>query len=112
MKFKRLGLSLLSGALLGVICIIGGSARAGGFSGNEWYIIGMWYNRVIIGLVIGLAGNLVLVKNKFNPYLRGALLGLLVSSAFFLTSGLRDTTAFLAGILYGIIIEFVLKWIK
>ena len=112
MKLKRLLISLLCGALLGVICIIGGTQRTGGFAGNEYYIIGMWYNRVIIGLVIGLAGNLVLLKNKFNPYLRGALLGLLVSAAFYLTSGLRDITAFLAGILYGVIIEFVLSRIK
>ena len=58
---KRLIISLITGALLGVICIIGGTVRAGGFIGNEFYIIGMWYNRIIIGLVLGLAVDLKLV---------------------------------------------------
>jgi len=104
---KRLWVSLASGAVLGIICVIGGTIRAGGFMGNEFYILGMWYNRVIIGLVIGLAGSLRLISGAANRYLRGALLGMLVSLAFFLSTGLRDPIAFFAGIVYGLIIEFV-----
>jgi len=104
---KRLIISLTTGALLGVICIIGGTIRAGGFKGNEFYIIGMWYNRIIIGLVLGLAAELKLVSNPANRYARGALLGLVVSLAFFISTGMRDIPALIAGILYGIIIEFV-----
>ncbi|MBN1485775.1 MAG: hypothetical protein JXA37_13760 [Chloroflexia bacterium] len=104
---KRLWVCIISGAVLGIICVIGGTLRAGGFSGNEFYIVGMWYNRVIMGLVIGLAGSLRLTGEPANRYLRGALLGLLVSLAFFLSTGLRDPMAFFAGIVYGLIIEFV-----
>ena len=106
---QRLVVSLVTGALLGVICIIGGTIRAGGFKGNEFFIIGMWYNRVILGLVLGLAGELKLVSGTANRYARGALLGLLVSLAFFLSTGARDFPALLAGIIYGVIIEFAAR---
>ena len=104
---RRLIVSLVSGALLGVICIIGGSVRAGGLAGNELYLGAMWYNRVIIGLTVGLAADLTIVSGAANRYLRGALLGLVVSLAFFLSSGLQDLVAFGAGIIYGVIIEYV-----
>lgn len=105
---KRLAVSLITGALLGVVCIIGGTVRTGGFSGNEFFILGMWYNRLIVGLVLGLAGELKLVSGNTNRYLRGALLGLFISLAFFMSTGARDVPALLAGIVYGVIIEFVL----
>jgi hypothetical protein len=38
---------------------------------------------------------------------RGALLGLLVSFAFYSSTGFEDVIGFIAGIVYGIIIEFV-----
>jgi hypothetical protein len=104
---KRLIVSVITGALLGVICIIGGSIRAGGLRGNELYLIALWYNRVIMGLMIGFAGGWQIVRGGANRYVRGALLGLLVSAAFFLSSGFRDPIAFVAGIVYGLIIEFV-----
>ena len=109
---KRLFVSMITGAVLGVICIIGGSMRAGGFAGNLSYLAGMWYNRVIIGLVVGLGGQLQVIRGAANRYLRGALLGLVVSFAFFLSTGFRDPVAFVAGILYGVIVEFVARRLK
>jgi putative flippase GtrA len=38
---------------------------------------------------------------------RGAILGLIVSFAFYSSTGFNDVVSFLAGIIYGIIIEFV-----
>ena len=108
MKSNRLLASLVMGVILGIICIVGGSARAGGITGNELYLVAMWYNRVIIGLVIGFAGQWVIVKHAINRYIRGGLLGLFVSTAFFLSTNLRDFQAFVAGIFYGMIIELVL----
>jgi hypothetical protein len=104
---KRLGLSVLSGAVLGVFCIIGGSVRLG-WEGNELLLFSLWYNRLIMGFLIGLAQNVVLVKGKWNWILRGAGLGLAVSAAYFLTSGASDWVSFIAGMIYGVIIEFVL----
>ncbi len=104
---KRLMISVGAGAVLGVFCIIGGSVRAGGLAGNELYVLAMWYNRVIIGLVIGLAGQWQLMSGPWNRYIRGGLLGFLVSAAFFLSTELQDGIAFFAGIVYGLIIEYV-----
>ncbi len=104
---KRLPLAMLSGAILGIFCIIGGSVRLG-WQGNQLLLFGLWYNRLVMGVVIGLAGNLSLVKNKWNWLIRGIVLGLFVSAAYFFTSGGTDIVSFLAGVVYGIIIEFVL----
>ena len=38
---------------------------------------------------------------------RGAFLGLLVSFAFYSSTGFRDVIGFIAGIVYGVIIEHV-----
>ena len=62
-----------------------------------------------MGLLIGLAGNLIITKNNWNWVLRGAVLGLNVSAAFFFTTSAVDWVSFFAGGVYGIIIEFVLN---
>ena len=105
---KRMLIALGSGAVLGVFCIIGASIRLG-WSGNQLLIISLWYNRLVMGLMIGLAANLKLVQGESNWILRGAFLGLVVSAAYFLTAGASDWVSFLAGVVYGVIIEYVLR---
>lgn len=101
---KKLRVSIISGALLGIICIIGGSIRMG-FNGNELYLFALWYNRLIMGILIGLT--------KMDPgskgLIKGGALGLLVSLAFFLSTGMNDLVSFLAGIVYGVIIVAVAR---
>ena len=104
---KRLKVSLISGAVLGVVCIAGLGVRSGGLAGKGLFAVALWYNRVIMGLVVGLADTWQIVREPLNRYLRGALLGLLVSAAFFLSTGMQDVVSFLAGIVYGLIIEVV-----
>ena len=105
---KRLLIALGSGAVLGVICVLGASVRLG-WSGNQLLIVSLWYNRLIMGLVIGLAKDLEIIKGEYNWILRGVLLGLGISAAYFLTAGAGDWVSFLVGPIYGIIIEFVLR---
>ena len=94
---------LASGAILGVICIVGALVRSG-FKSDAYFLFSLWYNRLLMGLVIGAAwGNLNLPKIIG----RGALLGLIVSFAFYSSTGFEDIVSFLAGIIYGIIIEYV-----
>ncbi|MBD3212003.1 MAG: hypothetical protein GF311_05270 [Candidatus Lokiarchaeota archaeon] len=112
MNTKRIGLATILGAVLGIFCILGASGRVGGWVGNEILLIGLWYNRVIMGIIIGLAGEVILIKEGkyakwINSVLRGAILGLLVSLQFFLSTELLDWPTFLAGILYGIIIDIL-----
>ena len=110
MNIKRIILAIVIGAVLGIFCILGAGGRVGGWPGNEILLIGLWYNRVIIGLLIGFAGDLKFIKKKnsskmLNRTLRGAVLGLLVSLQFYLSTNLLDLLSFLMGILYGIIID-------
>lgn len=102
MLTKRLKVSLVTGAILGVVCIIGASARSG-FESEAYWLFALWYNRVLMGLVIGLPWeNIGLTK----AIVRGAVLGFLVSFAFYSSTGFSDIVSFLAGIIYGMIIEY------
>lgn len=99
---KRLNASIITGALLGIICIIGGGIRMG-YQGNGLYLFALWYNRLIMGILIGFSRPLP----GLSGLIKGGVLGLLVSLAFYLSTGMNDTISFLAGIVYGVIIAFV-----
>ena len=103
MLTKRLKICIATGAILGVFCIIGAFVRSG-FQSEAYLLFALWYNRLMMGLVIGLA-----VGNLGWPKLigRGALFGLIVSFAFYSSTGFHDVVSFLAGILYGIVIEYI-----
>lgn len=106
---KRMKVCLAAGALLGVVCILGAQIRSD-FSKDFYYLFAFWYNRVILGLVMGLAGN---IKDIRRGLIRGAFFGLVVSFAFYSSTGFSDHMGFIAGIIYGIIIEFaVFKVVK
>jgi hypothetical protein len=98
---NRLIESLIGGVLLGLVCVIGASIRSG-FTASPDFVFSLWYNRVILGLVIG-APWATVSRNK--AMLRGALFGLLVSFAFYSSTGFQDPISFLAGVVYGVILE-------
>ncbi len=102
---KRMKVSLLAGAALGVVCIIGALVRSGGSSGAG-FLFALWYNRLLMGMVIGLMED---IKETPRLILRGAVTGLLVSFAFYSADGFGDAVSFLAGIVYGIIIELAAR---
>ena len=101
---KRLRLSIITSAILGIFCIIGISLRLG-YIGNELFILSNWINRVIMGMVIGLASKI----KRDTRYIiaRGALFGLIISGSLYIATYFKDFTGFIAGIVYGIIIEYV-----
>ena len=99
---KRMLVCIITGALLGVICIIGAQLRSG-FERDAVFLFSFWFNRLLLGLVIGLAWNKL---NTPQTLCRGAILGLLVSFAFYSSTGFEDVIGFIAGIVYGIIIEY------
>ena len=102
---KRMKVSLLAGAALGVVCIIGALIRSGGSSGAG-FLFALWFNRLLMGMVIGLMED---IKETPRLILRGAVIGLLVSFAFYSTDGFGDAVSFLAGIVYGVIIELAAR---
>ena len=102
MLTRRMLVCIITGALLGIICIIGAQLRSG-FTNEAYYLFAFWFNRLIMGIVIGLAcGRL----NTLQAIGRGAFLGLLVSFAFYSSTGFKDIIGFIAGIVYGVIIEY------
>lgn len=105
---KRLIIAVIMGALLGIVCIIGAQVRSG-FTQPSWYLFAFWYNRVILGIVIGFAPSL---KRYHHAIIRGAIFGLVVSFAFYISTNYSDLTGFIAGIVYGIIIELVLPYFQ
>lgn len=99
---RRMLVCIITGAVLGVVCIIGAQLRSG-FTHEANYLFSFWFNRLLMGIVIGLAWS------KFNALQtlgRGATLGLLVSFAFYSSTGFKDLIGFAAGIVYGVIIEY------
>lgn len=104
-KSKRIRASLMTGAALGIVCIIGALVRTGG-KGGAGFIFALWYNRLLMGMVIGLMDD---SADTPRLILRGALMGLFVSFAFYSADGFGDIVSFLAGIPYGIIIELAAR---
>jgi uncharacterized membrane protein len=102
---KRLKEALIGGALLGIICVVGAYIRSGS-TASPIFVFSLWYNRVIIGLAVGAPWQ---VTSKSNALLRGALLGLLVSFAFYSATSFKDPVSFVAGIVYGVILEIWLS---
>lgn len=103
---RRMAVSLIAGAILGVVCIVGATVRAGGGLGAV-FLFAFWYNRLLLGFVIGLLDG-----QKKLPYLlaRGAVVGLVVSFAFYSSIGFGDPVGFIAGIIYGVLIEGAAFW--
>ena len=114
---RRIIITVIVGALLGILCIIGVGSRIDGNYANVIYLTGVWYNRVIMGLMVGLAGGITLIKsdkpkNYPNAVVRGLLIGVVVSSATLLmvtdTAGwIIDLLGWFAGVMYGLIIDVV-----
>jgi len=106
MSGKRLTISIATGAVLGIFCIIGISMRMG-FVGNKLFILATWVNRLVLGLVIGLAPYYKIKNSTKNVLFRGALFGFIISGSFYLATSFKDTPGFFAGIVYGVIIDYV-----
>lgn len=98
---SRMKTALIGGALLGLVCVAGAYIRSG-FTASPVFVFSLWYNRVITGLAVGAPWNMT---GRKNALLRGALLGLLVSFAFYSSTGFQDPVSFVAGIVYGVILE-------
>lgn len=105
METRRILIATITGALLGVFCIVGVGYRLG-FEGNWTFLLATWYNRVLMGFLIGAASDFEVISSKKNKYVRGLIFGTLVTSALFLSTQFRDLPSFFAGIVYGVIIDY------
>lgn len=102
---KRMKISIIGGVLLGLVCVAGAYVRSG-FTASPNFVFSLWYNRVIIGLVVGAPWQ---AKARIKVLLRGGILGLMVSFAFYASTGFQDPVSFVAGIVYGVVLEWWLS---
>ena len=121
MKYKRLSTATILGAILGIFCILGVSQRmpTSPVPNSTIYLVNAWYSRVLMGIIIGLAGEIVILKNNegsiLNPILRGAIIGAIVSVYFAFFGQEISLSYFGAGIMFGVIndvvtTKLVAKW--
>jgi len=111
-KTKRLIIGIVMGAILGIFCIIGVSLRLPDpvYPNATVYLLGAWYNRVVMGALIGLAGGIKIYKSEdhiLNSILRGALIGAFVSVGFAFLGQAFTITYFFAGIFFGLLNDFI-----
>ncbi len=104
MDNKKLIIGLISGAILGIVCIVGASLR----SENQiesLYLFSFWFNRLLIGGVIGIS---ISFKSLTANLLKGFILGTIISFAFYSSTNFSDPMGFVAGAVYGIMIEWII----
>ncbi len=103
---NRLIVGLIVGSLLGIVCIIGANLRYGSTLSNT-YLFAFWYNRLVMGFVIGL---LPMTRTVGFRLVRGLIVGLLISFMFYSSTAFLDITGFLAGGAYGVIISLAIDY--
>ena len=102
MKTKRLVIATILGILCGLFCMYGTITKFPEFAADTLFLIGIVYNRALIGVVIGIADNIDL-----HPAMRGAVIGVVVSMAMaiFSSEGMLALLGF--GLVYGVLIDVV-----
>ena len=102
MLVKRLIIATILGILCGLFCMYGTISKFPEFAADTLFLVGIVYNRALIGVVIGIADNI-----DIHPALRGAVIGVVVSMAMaiFSTEGMLALLGF--GLVYGVLIDVV-----
>ncbi len=112
-NYRRFWISTLTGAILGVACILGvGQRIPGTYADNIVYLMGIWAMRVLLGMFIGLAEGIVFLKGEqwqkwVNAGIRGTLFGLAFSATLLLIDPFFSFATFGAGIAYGPITDLI-----
>jgi len=106
-KAKRMAISLFVAGLFGVFCAYGTSTvQIPGFQLTMPYLLTIFYSRLLIGLVIGLAGDIRLIRGElWNSIVRGAVLGAIMSVGISFYGGAQAFIPF--GMIYGAVADFL-----
>ena len=107
MNIKRMIIAVIVSAIFGIFCAYGTSnVEIPNFEITMAYLYTIFYARLLIGVFIGIADNINLLKGKYqNSILRGAVFGLLASIVISFYGGALVFIA--AGIIYGIITDLI-----
>jgi len=105
MEMKRLAIAIVVGILSGIFCAYGTTmANVPGLVVDFGLLATIFYNRLLIGLTVGLAGGIILVKGEMlNAALRGLILGALVSIGISFYGGSEILILF--GMTYGLVAD-------
>lgn len=105
----RMIVCLILGAIAGLICAWGTSTAPISKSIlTIGFLIYIWYNRLILGFIIGYADKIKIIKHELgNSIVRGAILGAILSVILIVIPGLAAVSYLYAGIIYGIIIDLI-----
>ncbi|MEM4251139.1 MAG: hypothetical protein QW828_04840 [Candidatus Bathyarchaeia archaeon] len=107
MKAKRMMISLLAAGLFGILCAYGMlNIQIPGFQVTMPYLLTAFYSRLLIGLVIGVAWDIKLIKSEiWNSIVRGAVLGAIMSVGISFYGGAHILIPF--GMIYGAVTDFL-----
>ena len=101
---QNIVIGLITGALLGVICIVGASLRNP--DATNVFLFAFWFNRVVMGLAIGMMRE----SSRNMMILKGLVLGTFISFTFYSATNFEDLMGFIAGMAYGVIIGFAVYY--
>lgn len=110
-KMKRMIIAILVASFFGFFCAYGTSmVEIPGFEMTAEYLATIFYSRLMIGLIIGVAEDFKITgKEPVNSLVRGGVLGGLMSGTISFYGGAVIFIA--AGVIYGAITDFVAtKW--
>ncbi len=108
MNMRRILIATIIGALCGVFCAYGtANIENPTFPLTTGLLVSIFYNRLLIGLFIGMGDNI-----RLHPVLRGSLIGAVMTMAISiipLTDGqlMGGVTFLIFGIIYGIIADVI-----
>jgi len=105
MNWKRLIIALVIAALAGALCAYGTTmADIPGLIVDTPLLATIFYGRLMIGLLVGLAGGVAIINGELkNAALRGAILGAVMSVGLGFYGGME--IMIIAGAAYGLIAD-------
>ena len=113
MTLKRLIFAILFGVIFSLLCMTGVYFLVPETSlipNKILYMAGAFYNRIIMGVLIGFASELKIIKDKdntLNSIVRGAILGIVVSVGFAFLQAYTNINFFIMGIIFGLLNDFI-----
>jgi len=118
MNAKRILFGIIFGALSGVICIGGliffrGIPPTLTYPNDILFLIGGLHNRIVMGILIGFAGDLKIIKDENDPInsiVRGTIFGAILSAAGFFYGA--TISFFLMGLLYGAVTDLLATYLS
>ncbi|TFF94593.1 MAG: hypothetical protein EU544_04270 [Promethearchaeota archaeon] len=106
---KRMIVCVILGAISGAICATGTTIlQPVSYSITMAFLFYIVYNRIVLGVFIGLVGEVTFVDNEIlNPILRGALFGAIISVIMIIIPEISSMNYLIAGIVFGAIIDLI-----